>query len=375
MGNKKKRLIQLQSNCKFGLTVLLICLLQIMQMTSGQAQLISDEALDKIVYKKIAEFPLETQFSIGYVSDGEVSFEGVIHSASGFQKIDNAHSVFEIGSITKVFTAYLLASAVKSGEIDLDDDIWEELESQESDQPKITYEQLSNHTSGLPRLSDHVVSHMVDAADPYKAYGAEELQEYINDTLKLENDPGQKYSYSNVGAGLLGFSVARILGGEYRDVMKREVLDRIKMSSSFLTPEDVKTNLVGGIGFAGKPTVNWHFGALGGAGCMLSTAQDMMLFVKANFKKSKELKLMRKKTFEVNEYLDMGLGWHIIKSTEGHTLYFHNGGTGGYTSFLSLDTKRKLGVVILTNVSGFHPKMTDIDKMGFSLMKELGKGK
>lgn len=62
----------------------------------------------------------------------------------------------------------------------------------------------------------------------------------------------------------------------------------------------------------------------------------------------------------------------VFKSEDGNTFYFHNGGTSGYTSFLCIDTDRKLGMVILTNGSGFHPKMTDIDKMGFALMKELG---
>ena len=360
---KKSRVARLLSTC-FAL---------IMIVGSLQAQKLSDHAFEKIVMKKMTEFPLETQFSIGYISDDEVVYDGVIHKSSGVERIDNAESVFEIGSVTKVFTAYLLSLAVQDKLIDLDDNIWDRLESEEKDQPKITYKQLSNHTSGIPRISAHLEKRMTDGADPYKSYGQAELQEYLNTKLKLETEPGRKYAYSNVAVGLLGYSVSRHYGADYRSVMQRKVLDQLEMQSSYLDPDDVKENLVGGIGFMGQPTVGWHFGALGGAGCMLSNSRDMIAFIKANFKKDKVLKRIRKKTFEINDFLDMGLGWHIVKSEDGHKYYFHNGGTGGYTSFLCIDTDRKLGMVILTNVSGFHPKMTDIDKMGFALMKELGK--
>ena len=370
----KNQLIHHQNKKSRVSKLLLTCVALFIIIGSLQSQKISDRTFEKLVLKKMTEFPLETQFSIAYISDDEVAYEGVIHKSSGVERKDNAESVFEIGSVTKVFTAYLLSTAVQDKLIDLDDSIWDRLESEEKDQPKITYKQLSNHTSGLPRLSAHLLGKMTDPADPYKMYTHADLKEYLNEKVELENETGLKYSYSNVAVGLLGHSVSQLYGEDYRSVMLSKVLGSLGMTkSSFVNPEDVKDNLVGGIGFAGQPTVNWHFGSLGGAGCILSNAQDMMTFIQANFKKDKVLKRMRKKTFKVNDFLDMGLGWHIIKSEDGHTYYFHNGGTGGYTSFLCIDTDRKLGMVILTNVSGFHPKMTDVDKMGFALMKELGK--
>lgn len=106
---------------------------------------------------------------------------------------------------------------------------------------------------------------------------------------------------------------------------------------------------------------------------MLSTTQDMVKFICAEFNpKNKELALTRIPTFKINDNLEIGLGWHIQKKKDENDLYWHNGGTGGYRSILVFDPQAKNGVVVLSNVSAFHPKSENIDKLGFNLMKEIG---
>ena len=220
-----------------------------------QAQKINDATFEKLVLKKMTEFPLETQFSIAYISDGEVMYEGVIHKPSGVERIDNADDIFEIGSVTKVFTSYLLSTAVQDKKIDLDDNIYDLLESEEKNQPKITYEQLSNHTAGLYPLPSNYLKYIKDRDNPYESYGEEQLVEYLNEKVALMNTPNKAYNYSNIGVGILGYSVSRLYDGDYRSVLQRKILNPLGMQSTYMSPMDVKENLVGGLDADGEPTV------------------------------------------------------------------------------------------------------------------------
>ena len=136
----------------------------------------------------------------------------------------------------------------------------------------------------------------------------------------------------------------------------------------------IKGYLVKGLNDKGKEVPNWEFSVLAGAGGIYSTVEDLSQFAIAQFDYSnKELKLTRKKTLEVNENMDIGLGWHILKSQSNNFWYWHNGGTGGYSSSMAIDPKTKNGIIILSNVSAFNPNMENIDKLCFELMKTLEK--
>ena len=111
---------------------------------------------------------------------------------------------------------------------------------------------------------------------------------------------------------------------------------------------------------------------MAGAGAIFSTVEDLSQFAISQFDNSnKELKLTRKKTFEVNENMDIGLGWHILKSQSKNFWHWHNGGTGGYSSSMVIDENTKNGIIILSNISAFNPNMGNIDKLCFALMKTI----
>lgn len=113
--------------------------------------------------------------------------------------------------------------------------------------------------------------------------------------------------------------------------------------------------------------------ALVGAGGIYSNVKDLAKFTQAHFNlKNRELNLTQKSTFSIPEYgMDVGLAWNIIEPIPGKNWHMHNGGTGGYTSILAMDTTSKTGVIILTNVSAFHPKARSIDLLCVELMKSL----
>ena len=130
------------------------------------------------------------------------------------------------------------------------------------------------------------------------------------------------------------------------------------MQNSTAEIHKVKGNLVKGLNNEGEEVLNWQFSSLVGAGAIYSTVEDLSHFAISQFDESnKELNLTRNKTFEINDNIDIGLGWHILKSKSKNLWYWHNGGTGGYSSSMAIDKNLNNGIIILSNVSAFNPNM------------------
>ncbi len=155
----------------------------------------------------------------------------------------DADTVFEIGSITKVFTGILLAQAIENGELTLDDRVDDLLpEGWSLPEPAwtITLRHCTTHTSGLPRLPANLlgISDILRLAylgsDPYRDYTEEEFREALA-MVKLNHEPGTRHEYSNFGAGLLGFILAKKYGSEYESLVKREICRPLGMDRTVIT--------------------------------------------------------------------------------------------------------------------------------------------
>lgn len=182
------------------------------------------------------------------------------------------------------------------------------------------------------------------------------------------------YTYSNLDTGLLGYTLGLSQHTSFQNLLQQHVFDKYKMHNSFTSVQNITQELVKGQNQDGVITSNWDFNVLFGAGGVLSTTEDLSKFVIAHFDpNNKELALTRKPTFEVSKNLNMGLGWHILKSQNDKLLYWYNGGTGSYSSSMTINTTDKSGVVILSNLSAFHPKMEHIDKLCFELINVTDK--
>jgi CubicO group peptidase (beta-lactamase class C family) len=144
------------------------------------------------------------------------------------------------------------------------------------------------------------------------------------------------------------------------------------MTNSTTKRENVEGLIIKGLDESGNKVPNWDLSVLAGSGAMLSTVEDLSKFALAQFDNTnKELKLTRKKTFTINSISDYGLGWEIINRTSGNIWYKHNGGTGGYSSSLIIDSTNKNGIIILSNVSTYSNKSRIINDLSFELMKTL----
>lgn len=322
------------------------------------------------VKTNIADFPINTQVSIAVIKDGKTIYLGVKNNEGILETIENKNSVFEVGSITKVMTSTLLAIAVLNEDVSLSTEISELLGYPLLDNSKITLEQLSNHTSGMMRMpSNFMFAQMKDPNNPYIHYDEAALKTWLTEymTTDLKQDVS---NYSNLGAALLAHGLTKKLGKTYEELLQEHIFQKLAMNSSTSKLKNVNENLVKGQNANGQPCVNWEFDVLEGAGAVLSTVSDMEKFARAVLsQKDEALELQRIPTFKVNQYMDIGLGWHIINGKGGNTYYWHNGGTNGYSSSILIDVERQNAIIALSNVSTFHPKMGNIDNLTFDLMK------
>jgi CubicO group peptidase (beta-lactamase class C family) len=269
-------------------------------------------------------------------------------------------TIFEIGSVTKVFTSLLLADAVERKDLALADPVASLLPASvkvPSRGRAIGLEDLAMHTSGLPRLPTNMDPK--NPENPYADYTPARLYDFLSG-YELTRDVGARYEYSNLGAGLLGQALARRAGSSYEAMVKQRITGPLGMPSTviFLTPE-LKTRLARGHTPTLQPAPNWDIDALAGAGALRSSANDMLTFLSAflGYTKSPLAPAMAAMTARRlptgTGPMEIALGWHIFTGAKSATggVVWHNGGTGGYRSFVGYNPTTRVGVVALANAS------------------------
>jgi len=308
--------------------------------------------------------------SIGIIKNGVTHTYNYGETQQGNGILPDANSIFEIGSITKTFTATLLAYYVDEGKVKLTDPItiyMPDSVASNKELKGITLEMLSNHTSGLPRLPDNFQFHSSDPSDPYKDYTKQHLFEYLK-TCKLNSKPSETYAYSNLAVGLLGTILEQISGKPFEEMVKEIVCTPLNMQSTAQhLSYNQKQHFVTVYNEDGKATSPWSFNTLAPCGALRSSVNDLLLYVKANMAKtntrlSNAFELTHKITF--NKDAKLGLGWHTIV-VNGVEYYFHDGGTYGCSSFLAFNTEKTIAVIVLSN-SGVNT-----NELGINLIKKL----
>jgi serine-type D-Ala-D-Ala carboxypeptidase/endopeptidase len=265
----------------------------------------------------------------------------------------NGDTIFEIGSVTEVFTSLLLTDMVQRGEVALADPVAKYLPAgvkvPERGGRRITLEDLSTHTSGLPRLPSNLKP--ANPANPYADYSAERLYEFLS-TYKMWRDIGSGFEYSNLGGGLLGHALARRAGMSYEALVTSRIAQPLHMRSTVITlSTEMKARLAVGHNARLAAVPNFDYQALAGTGALRSSANDLLVFLAANLGYSKSplaqgmaamLKVRRPTTIPGTE---MALGW--VMASDG--IVWRNGSTAGYRAFVGYDPKSRAGVVVLSN--------------------------
>jgi CubicO group peptidase (beta-lactamase class C family) len=267
-------------------------------------------------------------------------------------------TVFEIGSITKAFTAILLADMSLRGEVKLDDPVSkylpESVKMPAYQGRQITLLDLTTQTSGLPRMPGNF--HPADPSNPYADYTPAQMYEFLS-SYTLTRAPGEKYDYSNLGVGLLGNALARRAGKSYEELVTERILKPLQMTRSSITLSAAqKANFAPGHAENLSLTANWDLPTFAGAGALRSTANDMLRFLAANMTppdtplgRAMALSHGIRKPTGMPE-VSIAMGWHVTDK-HGTPIVWHNGGTGGYRTWAGFAPSTKTAVVVLCNTS------------------------
>ncbi|HKB12407.1 MAG TPA: serine hydrolase [Vicinamibacterales bacterium] len=323
---------------------------------SAQTPIASDAEITQIVAERIDVGRQSVGMVVGVI---EPSGRRVV-SYGALAKSDtrplNGDTLFEIGSITKVFTSLLLADAVERHEVALTDPVSKYVPAAVTMPQRggrvITLQDLATHTSGLPRMPDNFKP--ADPANPYADYSVEQLYQFLS-SYQLTRDIGAQYEYSNLGGGLLGHVLALRAHTDYASLVRERITAPLGMPSTAiaLSPE-LKSRLAVGHSATLQPVANWDLPTLTGAGALRSTTNDLLTFLAANLGSTTSplaaamsaMLSVRRPTGTAN--LQIALGWHIV-TAHGREIVWHNGGTAGYRTFIGFDRAARAGVVVLTN--------------------------
>ena len=345
--------------------ILIVLLLQLSLSCYGQS---FDNDTNQTLKNYISVFPDQTQFSVAMINGDEVNFYGQLKLSDTISTIDNSTSIFQIGSVTKVFTSTLLAQLILEKQLKLTDSLQNFFEFPLNEKG-ITLERLSNHTSGLPRLPSNINLTAVDLRNPYQSYTEADLFYYLESEMEISQGSQPMYQYSNIGAAVLAKALENATDKSFSLLLTEEIFQPLGMLQSSLEEEVPYSQLVQGLDANGKPTPPWDMNQFEGAGEILSTTQDMSTFIKTHFTDLENAySITTLPTFRVNANLRIGLGWHILNSEDGNDLFWHNGATSGYSASVFMIPETQKGIIILTNVSAFHPKASTIDELGFKLL-------
>jgi D-alanyl-D-alanine-carboxypeptidase/D-alanyl-D-alanine-endopeptidase len=335
--------------------VILLVALAAASVVHAQSAVVADAEIRTIIADRI-----DARQSVGIVV-GVIEPSGrrvVSHGslARGDTRALNGDTLFEIGSITKVFTSLLLADAVERHEVALTDAIAKYLPATATAPERggraITLQDLATHTSGLPRLPGNMKP--ADPANPYADYSVEQLYQFLS-SYQLPRDIGSQYEYSNLGGGLLGHVLALRAHTDYGSLVRERITAPLGMTSTAiaLSPE-LKSRLAVGHGATLQPVANWDLPTLAGAGALRSTTNDLLTFLAANLGYTTSplapamaaMLAVRRPTGSGD--LQIALGWHVL-TTHGKEIVWHNGGTAGYRTFIGFDRAARTGVVVLSN--------------------------
>lgn len=281
---------------------------------------------------------------------GEVKYSVAGEATPG--KCPPERAIFEIGSITKVFTGLLLAQAVTEGKVKLETTIGDVAgKDQTFADPRvsaITLKQLATHTSGLPRLPDNL-SDGIQHEDPYANYDRGKLMAFLAEAHLTAEGPFES-DYSNLGMGLLGDLLSRVYDKPWETLIAEKITGPLGMKDTVVRLDnDQKARFT--LPYAGKKKESpWTFEVLAGCGALRSTALDLVTFGKAllhpettPFKEAIEL-MEQPQTKEG----DFGLAL-MLTHPGGQKAYEHNGGTAGFRSMLQVVPETDTIRVLLSN--------------------------
>jgi D-alanyl-D-alanine-carboxypeptidase/D-alanyl-D-alanine-endopeptidase len=300
--------------------------------------------------------------SVGIYDGGKKYFFNYGAIAKGSAIAPSEHSIYEIASVTKTFTAYLLSMAVIEKKIHLNDDIRRYLDGsylnlQYQGHP-ITIKDLASHTSGLPKNLPDFGSHM-DVQQILKQYPEISKAQLLTalGQVRLDFIPGTTFRYSNADAQLIGMILEKEYQLSFADLLRKYITGPLGMEDTRLSLDESESKrLVAGYDGQGNrmPLLSfWR--SLPAAGYIKSSSSDMVRFIRFYLNKEDSAVQLSQKPvyFQSDEQnADIALYWFVQKHSGDYVEVFHGGGSFGTTGFCLLIPEYNTGIICLANDAG-----------------------
>jgi len=347
-------------------------------MGVAKADLLPSPEERRLIEKQIQPLPTKVQVAVAVVQGDSVRFLGGERTPQGIRYLDNRAAVFEIGSITKIFTATLLAQQVRKGTLRLDEPVRRlvpfELKSPGRGGVDVTLKHLAGHTSGVchqpPGLNLHALIHF-HPGEPFRDYDRPRFEHYLQHEMELDFTPGERYQYANMGMSLVGYILTLRTGKNYEALLQENIFGPLGMRSSTTDITRVRDRVVVGVRDKGVPAPNWDMNALAPAGGIKTSAEDFARFAQAQFAPDPAVAMTQQPTFKIEDNYFVGLGWHIIDRKNGERWLNHGGGMAGYTAIVNVNVRKKRAVIVLSNLGNAHKLAENISQLGRDLLTNL----
>ena len=345
-------------------TAFLICTLIGALLTAGPAS--AQLNVEQIVRQKVQPIlPKNGEgggVAVAVRMDGKTQFFNYGFADNAQKRQVTADSIFNLGSVGKVFATTLLAQAVKQGQLSLDDPVAKYVTELQrgGDIRRITLGQLASHSSGLPRVPQQYETWHKGR------YTWPDFVRFLNSWKAGPNhEPGQQYLYSNAAMVLLRVALERRFDTRFAALMHQRLTGPLEMTSTALPlPRDLLGRAVQGYGPGGKAigrpgmeggTFEWP-----GSGQIYSSSRDMANFLVANLGElpghgpiQNAMAFAQQGVFTVSQRLTIGLAWQIV-SAGNFTIIDKNGGLNNTSTYIGFAPRQKLGVIILVNRGKQH---------------------
>ncbi len=333
--------------------------------------LAQNKSLDKLVHnvvKRGVNFEETPGLVIGIIDKDSTYIYGFGETKKGNGITPDANTIYEIGSVTKVFTASLLTLLEHKAQISYQDTIGQFFPQLQ--QPVTLYD-LATHSSGFPRLPHNLGSREQDADQPYAHYTNEDLLEFLQDYI-LTKPTGETYTYSHCGYGLLTEILEIYSGESYDKLLQNNLFNTLKMNDTrVILDNDQQTRLAQGYSLVNAVSA-WQFSSHEGTFGLKSTVNDLLKFLSMHLGDHHQdleniLRPNLEKQFLTNRYdVHIGKGWHILRTRKRFpNIYLHSGITNGYNAYISFVPDTHTAVVVLGN------SKKSISEIGMTLLETI----
>jgi len=356
---------------KFLLFQMLVCILALFSCTS---RVISVKPQPDFIQAKLDSIYLKEKIPgilVGVRNGGRNEYYTTGYAQPENKKKFDHNTFFEAGSITKTFTAFVLQSVLRDHQLSdtisilpfLPDSVQRNKAIEQ-----ITFLSLMNHTSGLPRLAENMILKDGDM-QPYQSYDSRLLFEYLREVKPSGN---KKSVYSNLGMALAGVLAERISGSPYATLLDKYIFLPFKI----VNPENSLSqsgNKSQGYFTDTEKTPYWNMDVMAPAGGLKCSAKEMLSYLSymskpIDKKAAAIIDILLQPTAALSDNLKVCRAWHTFQQKEKPIIYWHNGGTYGFSTFAAFIKDTDQAVVVVVNM--FNTNMIT-DVLGFKIMKKM----